>query len=568
MQRRLILLLWFFTFLIQSTNGQYCQVTALSGPQTIGDNTVTITSGGLPNTVGGPYYFCGVGPYLVGYLSFLGTSPLNYTFDFSSPVTRIRIQVSLMQNENCAIGFSVNGMPYILTTANLAFFSNSCNLNQATITNGNLTYPLGTSGVANGEINIMELNGINSVTVGFVGTLFSNGSSQTIFKFLFGQINVSNNGPKCAGDSLQLWGDTTITEPGSFSWSGPDNFISSEQNPVIYPLTPDDTGIYTMTYITGTDTFTDTTHVTLLPGPAIPEIIVDSPVCAGSMLHLSTPATPGATYTWAGPGGFTAPGPVAEIPNVQDENAGIYQVVASMDGCNPSSTAIVNITHPVAYDFTEVACSGSGYDFNGDMKYEPGIYTDTFPGSNGCDSFSRLHLVIVPAPEINIAMPTEGSFCIGDTIQLTAEGNARSYIWHNNRGDSLGGSAELFFPLFYSSNKVILTGASDNDCTDTAGITIAAEGCCQLSIPNAFSPNGDGLNDCFGPVTNGHIREYQLSVYNRYGQRIFHGFKLSDQWDGTVNGRPSDAGNYYYYITGTCMEGMEIRRKGDITLLR
>ena len=90
----------------------------------------------------------------------------------------------------------------------------------------------------------------------------------------------------------------------------------------------------------------------------------------------------------------------------------------------------------------------------------------------------------------------------------------------------------------------------------------------NVIIPSVFSPNGDGRNDKFRvkPSHDG-VRVIDLSVYNRWGERVFKTNQISEGWDGSYKGKPADIDTYFYLIT------YEIGKKrytikGDITLVR
>ncbi len=91
----------------------------------------------------------------------------------------------------------------------------------------------------------------------------------------------------------------------------------------------------------------------------------------------------------------------------------------------------------------------------------------------------------------------------------------------------------------------------------------------STGLPNAFSPNGDGLNDVFIPVISngkGYI-PLDFSIYNRWGQRIFYSVNPELGWNGTYNDKPADMGTYYYYIRYS-IGNKEFIKKGDVTLMR
>lgn len=89
-------------------------------------------------------------------------------------------------------------------------------------------------------------------------------------------------------------------------------------------------------------------------------------------------------------------------------------------------------------------------------------------------------------------------------------------------------------------------------------------------MPDAFTPNGDGLNDVFRIITdNPNVHAVNLYVYNRWGQQIYINHTSKDGWDGTVNGKPADAGTYFWMLRYKILGSDEVfSRKGDIQLIR
>lgn len=91
----------------------------------------------------------------------------------------------------------------------------------------------------------------------------------------------------------------------------------------------------------------------------------------------------------------------------------------------------------------------------------------------------------------------------------------------------------------------------------------------ELKIPNAFSPNGDGINDLF-KVTYKSLVSFNAVVFNRWGQKLYQwGFAEIDQgWDGTSNGHQVPAGVYFVVIEARGSDGVVYKHKGDINILR
>lgn len=88
-----------------------------------------------------------------------------------------------------------------------------------------------------------------------------------------------------------------------------------------------------------------------------------------------------------------------------------------------------------------------------------------------------------------------------------------------------------------------------------------------LNVPNAFTPNGDGVNDYF-KVGTVFLKDLQIVIFDRWGNQVFESFNPDFRWDGTMGGTPLPEGVYVYNITGHDHENVPIARKGSITLLR
>ncbi|MCC7231702.1 MAG: gliding motility-associated C-terminal domain-containing protein [Bacteroidia bacterium] len=87
----------------------------------------------------------------------------------------------------------------------------------------------------------------------------------------------------------------------------------------------------------------------------------------------------------------------------------------------------------------------------------------------------------------------------------------------------------------------------------------------RIYIPNAFTPNGDGMNDTFGVKGEG-IRDYHLYIYDRWGAVLFDSVNPQAQWDGKYKGQPVQAGTYVYQVFALGFPGHE--KTGSVTLIR
>jgi gliding motility-associated-like protein len=108
-----------------------------------------------------------------------------------------------------------------------------------------------------------------------------------------------------------------------------------------------------------------------------------------------------------------------------------------------------------------------------------------------------------------------------------------------------------------------LTAISEDGCEDAfcREINIAQ----QVFLPNAFSPNGDGLNDHFAPISQFVLNNYLFQIFNRWGELIFEANEPGTGWDGTFKGVEQEGGVYIYVLRAAEIEGV---LKGTVTLVR
>jgi len=144
-----------------------------------------------------------------------------------------------------------------------------------------------------------------------------------------------------------------------------------------------------------------------------------------------------------------------------------------------------------------------------------------------------------------------------------------SYLWEFGDGstaisrDVTHGYTEL------GKYDVRLTVTNSAGCIDTLTKPQEVEiiGAGEIEFPNAFTPNGDGLNDVFRPVSQGVIK-YELFIYNRWGELIFTTKDLAAGWNGTVKGEPAKPDVYVWKAIGNFTNGRGFEIAGDVTLIR
>jgi gliding motility-associated-like protein len=253
--------------------------------------------------------------------------------------------------------------------------------------------------------------------------------------------------------------------------------------------------------------------------------------------------------------------------NLYTESITLADTIFNQLGCD-SIVRTINIVINSAETQTIVheMCAGSSFTFNGQQHTVAGSYPFSFKNQVGCDSLVILELIINPLPEIEIIKDNRSSYCVGDSIILQASG-AQFYSWIYDDVDTLEG--DYFSTILFSyKNAFSVVGVDNNGCRNTTSIRIDAQACCNIWMPNAFSPNADGMNDVFKPEAKGHPKEYVMYIYNRWGQTVYATFNIDQGWDGNINGKPADIADYYYRISGKCVNGEAINLKGVCTLIR
>lgn len=166
-------------------------------------------------------------------------------------------------------------------------------------------------------------------------------------------------------------------------------------------------------------------------------------------------------------------------------------------------------------------------------------------------------VTVTQQPNCNIAT---GSILITNPTGSNLEYSVNGVIYQ---------ASQVFSSLDTGSYQITVRDRV-NGCTSSPAFVkispdIAVAG--KYFIPNAFTPNGDGLNDCFGIKNWGIISEFRLMIYNRWGEEVFFTTNPFKCWDGNYKKLPAVPGNYVYYIKAISLCGI-IERKGNFALIR
>ena len=111
---------------------------------------------------------------------------------------------------------------------------------------------------------------------------------------------------------------------------------------------------------------------------------------------------------------------------------------------------------------------------------------------------------------------------------------------------------------------IVSTGLGDCRISDTVTIQIKHKD--SLYIPDAFSPNNDGVNDVFRAI--GSASEYSMKVFNRWGQLVFQTKSITEGWNGRISGKLQASGVYVYLVQYRNASGQVMDRKGTVLLMQ
>jgi gliding motility-associated-like protein len=159
------------------------------------------------------------------------------------------------------------------------------------------------------------------------------------------------------------------------------------------------------------------------------------------------------------------------------------------------------------------------------------------------------------------------------TFKNTSAGNIESWNWIF--GDGSSSSMETpeahRFPDFRSETiyHVSLIVQNNLGCYDSSFANITKRQSCYITVPNAFTPNGDGINDYLYPLNAFNATALDFKVFNRLGQLVFETRDWTRKWDGTINGHPQGTGTYIWTLNYTDgPTGKKIFLQGTSILIR
>jgi len=350
--------------------------------------------------------------------------------------------------------------------------------------------------------------------------------------FVFPQISVSLNATPpsvCSGNATTIQAIVTGGNGGpynyqwSISGSGSSISVSPQQSTTYYLTVADNCG-----------TPPDNAQVLVQVFPAPPVTFTADTIsgCVPLLVHFSNSiAPPPAYYLWdfGDPNSGNSNMSAASNPFHMYNSAGVYDVsltVQTSNGCTVSAqinNMIESYALPVA-----------------------SFYTDPPVGS-------------IEEPIIEFVN--------------TSIGSSQWVWWFNDVSSGLNNTSALQNPTHFFNNtglyQVMLIAITNHGCKDTSYRPLRINDIFSIYIPDAFTPNGDGLNDFFIPVFSG-VQKFQMFIFNRWGKKVFETENISEPWDGKVFNDTEVAmmDVYSYVIVVKDNNGKDHHYVGKVTLLK
>lgn len=322
----------------------------------------------------------------------------------------------------------------------------------------------------------------------------------------------------CAGTTVLL--DATTTGADGYAW---------QDGSTATTLSPADAGVYWVDVIENGCTARDSVNVVFDVQPTV-DLGDAQEHCEGETVALNA-FFAGASYLWQD--GSTSSTLTASA-------SGTYSVTVSVGNCS-ASDAVASVFHPLPVvdlgsDTTicadtslalNVARPGGSYLWeNGATTaqralVESGLYWVEVT-ENGCSTTDSLDLGQIPLPFVDLG--PDFLLCIGTKATLDATGAGYTYAW--NTGDTTS-ELEITEEGLY---RVLVTSPCG---TFTDSITVSQDRCdCPVFIPNAFTPDADGINEGLRPVFDCAVDKYRFTIFDRWGRELWSSEDPGEAWSG------------------------------------
>lgn len=363
----------------------------------------------------------------------------------------------------------------------------------------------------------------------------------------------------CGGELLSL--DASYLEAVAYEWQ------DGTTTPM-YEVTS--SGVYSVTVTEGCGgTAVDEITANFIPPLEFLDLGADTIICSGETLTLDAILIDGITYEWQD--GTT--GPIYEVLAT-----GLYEVQA-MSGCGIQTDAIFvefqELPDQPVFPEDSLACPGDiivlNAAFPNALAYtwqdgsNDSLFVVTESGDYSvqvdfqCGTYTDETSIIYPEGALVVNLGPDTIFCFGDSVILDAFSPlAVNYLWQD------GSTEETFVVRATGNYNVTLANACQSASDD---VFLRLVSCCDVFVPNVFSPNFDGRNDSFQSFSDCEFPSFDLKIFNRWGALIYQTNDQYAAWDGRFKGQDAQEGVYVWMMQYN--DGVEEQlRSGSVTLVK
>jgi gliding motility-associated-like protein len=370
----------------------------------------------------------------------------------------------------------------------------------------------------------------------------------------------------CAGDSVQL--DASATGANSYTWS-PNSGLNciACPDPIASPNSSTD---YVLTAADSLGCTSDTTvNLTVFPQPPL-TTTPDTTICEGRSVILKAQSS-NVTYQWSGPNIDCDTCSTTKASPASSTTYGI-QITGKQEGCTNEDTVRVTLIAPSQLTVTpaqDSICEGDSVllaaQGGENYQWEPTTHlsapnsaqTYAYPDTSTRfmvvmeDSICRnrkdtgtINITVSPLPQINARPDT--TIIQGNSVRIQAQ-TGYTYAW--SPAQTLNDSTfatPLATPL--ETTTYTAQAVTEFGCAATDSVTIQVTNEIPFTIPNTFTPNGDGINDQWVIEGLKLFDEVRVEIYNRWGQMVYENDNYDNSWQGSYQGKPLPAATYYYVL--------------------
>lgn len=255
-------------------------------------------------------------------------------------------------------------------------------------------------------------------------------------------------------------------------------------------------------------------------------------------------------------GQFQAGGNVYTLP-------GTYTFAVPGISCDTLITLHLMVVSTLKDTVFASICENDKYTFAGIHYTQAGMYTHTFP-AQPCDSLVTLNLSVLVPPRVEIS-----TSILDNQVQLYAYSltSPLTYLW--TAYDATLSSTTSPNPLasVHKSAWIHILVTDQYGCTGTDAIQIHEPLTSSLYIPNTYTPNGDVNNEYFRVYAT-NLEEFEIMIFNRWGELLLETRDVNFIWDGTYMGDPVQIGMYVYKLVARGTDAVRYDHIGHITVLR